>query len=265
MPPDPPASGAQSIRRALAILRVVAAGRDAGLSLQQVTEATGLSRPTTHRILRALVAEGVAEQSPRTRRYLVGEQISLLALARPRRSLLEDVSAPVLDRAARELGDTVFLTVRTRLDTVCLARRLGSYPIQVLEIEVGARRPLGVSSAGLAMLATLEDTEVEEVLRHNAARLVAFGTDPRRAAIQVAAGRARGHILQDPGLVPGTKAISVPMLRGNALVGVLTVAAIHKRLASWRQKAVVETLKGFGGEIMKEIAFDQNKPRHRPG
>jgi hypothetical protein len=40
-------------------------------------------------------------------------------------------------------------------DTVCVARRLGSYAIPLLALEAGTKRSLGVSSARIAMVATL--------------------------------------------------------------------------------------------------------------
>jgi DNA-binding IclR family transcriptional regulator len=258
-------SGTQSIRRALAILRIVAAGRDVGLSLQQVAQATGLARPTVHRILQTLVSEGVAEQSPRTKRYLVGEQVSMLALARPRRSLLDHVASPILERAARDLGDTVFLTIRTQLDTLCLARRMGSFPIQVLVIEVGARRPLGVSSAGLAILSDLSTDEADEILSANAPRLADFGTDPAKAAAQVAAGRLRGYALSDPGLVPGTKAISVAVPRRPPHpAAVLTLTAIRKRLTPWREPTVAVTLRRAAEDIAAELTAQKPRSSNRP-
>jgi DNA-binding IclR family transcriptional regulator len=52
--------------------------------------------------------------------------------------------------------------VRTGNDTLCVDRRIGSYPIQVLSIEVGARRPLGVSSAGVAILAAMPTPETQD-------------------------------------------------------------------------------------------------------
>ena len=88
---------------------------------------TGLSRPTVHRLLKTLVAEGVVEQNARTRRYSVGEQIPLLALARPKRSALLTVADPLVARVAREVGDTVFLTIQTGDDTLCMARFMGGY------------------------------------------------------------------------------------------------------------------------------------------
>ena len=137
--------GAQSIRRALNVLRILASARQAGLGLGEIARQANLTRPTTHRILGTLVSEGVVEQSMRTLRYAVGEQVPLLALARPAASPLLTVALPHLTAVVQEIGDTGFLTLRAGTDTVCLARRFGSYPIQVLALDVGDRRPLGVS------------------------------------------------------------------------------------------------------------------------
>ena len=48
-PVDPePRPGAQAIRRALAVLRILATGREEGVPLSEVVRSTGLTRPTAH-------------------------------------------------------------------------------------------------------------------------------------------------------------------------------------------------------------------------
>src|ERR1051325_10509950 len=69
--------GTQSIQRAVAVLRLLATAREPGLGLTEIATQAELTRPTTHRILSILVAEGIVEQRPGTRRYVVGEQVAL--------------------------------------------------------------------------------------------------------------------------------------------------------------------------------------------
>ncbi len=83
-----PRKGAQAIRRAVAVLRILAAGREAGLPLAEVVQATGLTRPTVHRIVHALIEEGIVERHDKTGHYAIGGQVPELALARPSRSPL---------------------------------------------------------------------------------------------------------------------------------------------------------------------------------
>ncbi|MBJ7404217.1 MAG: helix-turn-helix domain-containing protein, partial [Bradyrhizobium sp.] len=58
---EEPRPGAQAIRRALAVLRILAAGREDGVPLAEVVRTTGLKRPTVHRIVHVLIEEGIVE------------------------------------------------------------------------------------------------------------------------------------------------------------------------------------------------------------
>src|SRR5207302_9578777 len=131
-----------------------------------------------------------------------------LALARPSRSTLLIAADPYLTKASTQFGDTLFLTVRTGLDTLCVARRIGTYPIQVLSIEVGARRPLGVSSAGVAILAAMPPPDARKIVLANETRFKAYRTDTATVLGQIQAARRKGYSLRDIGLVQGTKSLS---------------------------------------------------------
>src|ERR1700748_3587969 len=102
--PAGPRKGAQAIRRALAVLRILAAGREAGLPLAEVVQATGLTRPTVHRIVHALIEEGIAERNGATGRYAIGDEVPELALARPSRSPLLAAADDVLSKVSQEDG-----------------------------------------------------------------------------------------------------------------------------------------------------------------
>lgn len=187
-----PRQGAQTIRRALAVLRILAAGREDGVPLTEVVRATGLTRPTVHRIVHVLIEEGIVERNEKSGRYAIGNQVPELALARPRPSRLLVAANPSLRRASAEIGDTLFLTVRTGNDTLCVDRRIGVYPIQVLSIEIGARRPLGVSSAGVAILAAMPAQDARKIVAANEKRFEAYHTDVATVLGEVTAARKRG-------------------------------------------------------------------------
>src|SRR5688572_21566987 len=103
-------AGTQSIRRALLVLRVVGTAGHAGLPLIDIARATGLARPTAHRLLSTLLAEGVIEQRPRTRRYANVPQVQLAAGPRPASAPWISAAGAHLEEAANQLGDTLFLT-----------------------------------------------------------------------------------------------------------------------------------------------------------
>jgi DNA-binding IclR family transcriptional regulator len=238
-----PRKGAQAIRRAMAVLRILAAGRDEGLPLAEVVQATGLTRPTVHRIVHALIEEGIVERHGKTGRYAIGGEVLELALARPQRSPLLAAADGVLKQLSQQIGDTLFLTVRTGNDTLCVDRRIGAYPIQVLAIGIGARRPLGVSSAGVAILAAMPAQEARKIVVANEARLAAYRTDASSVLAQIAAARRRGYYLREIGLVQGTKSISTWIrTQDHRPVAAITVSAVRMRLGPRREGELAEIL-----------------------
>lgn len=249
--------GTQSIARAIFVLRILASARGAGLGLSDVARQAGLTPPTARRILSILVREEIVEQRARTRRYRIGQQISLLALARPATTPLMAAGLPALAEVVETLGDTGFLTLRTGLDTVCLGRRLGSYPVQVLSIDVGDRRPLGVSSAGIATLAGLSDADARAILQQNKARLASYSVGIGEARSAVAAARARGFALRERGLVPGTRAVSVAIdfpVGEERVLAALTIAAVARRLSRERIEHAVTHLEAAAAGIAARMA-----------
>jgi DNA-binding IclR family transcriptional regulator len=249
-----PRPGAQAIRRALAVLRILAAGRETGLPLGDVVQATGLTRPTVHRILHVLIEEGIVERHERTGRYAIGGQVGELALARSSRSPLLAAADEVMRRTSRDVGDTLFLTVRTGNDTLCIDRRIGAYPIQVLSIEIGARRPLGVSSAGVAILAAMGATEARKIVTANEPRFAAYRTTAATVLGQLAAARRRGYNLREVGLVQGTKSISTWIKTADGQpAAAMTVSAVRTRLGPRREQEVAEILLKAAKEIEQRI------------
>ncbi len=247
--------GAQSVRRAVAILRVLASGQERGARLTDIVEETGLNRPTVHRLLRALAAEGAVEQDPATRRYMVGQEISLLGLARSARFPVRTIADPYLRHLADEVGDTVFLTIRSGVDSICIDRKTGDYPVKVLSLEVGARRPLGVGVAGVALLASLPPAEAAAIAEANGQRFAAHGLTAAKVLDRVRAARARGHAYAESGIVKGTSAAAVA-IRGpdDEAVAAIAVAALSDRLAGRRLRPVLEAMREQAGRVSRRLA-----------
>lgn len=241
--PDAPTQGAQSIRRALAVLRIVATGQERGVRLVDVATHVGLNRPTAHRILRVLVEEGAVEQDTATRRYLIGGEVPLLGLARSVHFPLRAIAQPHLREISETLGETAFLTIRHGADSVCIDRRPGSYPVKVLSIDIGARRPLGVGVSGLVLLASLPEDEAADIVKRNAQRLKTLKIEPAVLLQQAARTRAQGYAYASTGVVLGSRAVAVPVCLpdGRTIAG-LAIASITQRLPESRVKAVVAFL-----------------------
>src|SRR5512140_1956368 len=167
-------AGTQSIQRAAMLVRVIASRNRSGLRLSEVVQHAHLERSTARRILKCLVAEGLVTQDEESRRYFLGPLVFELGLAAAPQFNLVDICRPSLQRIAERTGDTVFLTVRSGYDSVCIDRKEGPFPIKTLTLEVGTRRPLGAGAGGIALLMLLPDEAIEEIVAANAVRFVTY-------------------------------------------------------------------------------------------
>lgn len=259
--------GAQTVRRAVDVLRFLATGGADGWSLGDVVSAADLTKGTAHRLLLALMADDLVEQEPSTRRYRLC--VDLLGL---RQDLdwyepLCRLVTPILRELADELGDTVFLSVRNGFDALCIACELGGFPIRTFPYDVGERRPLGVGASGLAMLGALDQANVDRVLRFNRGRLRAHKNfSPAELQTLVDQTRKRGYSVIDGLIVPGMVAIGIvatdPAQRPNLS---LSCAGIADRLPKSRWPEIAAALHRGRERIEKKVRADMRQVgRRRP-
>ena len=225
------------------MLRLLAGGQEMGVRLTDLAATSGLKRATLHRILRVLVEEGAVEQDPQTRHYLIGPEVSLFGLARMGRFPIRGLARPGLEQLCRQLGDTVFLSLRTGTDSICVDRLVGSWPLQVLALEIGARRPLGVGVSGVAMLAAMPEDQSARIIAGNVIRLERYRLDGETLADQVRLARQRGYAYAPNGIVRGTRAVAVAVLdtSGHAIAAI-SIAGMANRLTAARIPEIVARL-----------------------
>jgi len=189
-----------AVGRAATVLRAVSAAEPAGLTTADVARATGLARPTAHRLLVALRGEGLVDRDEATARWLLGPELYLLGAAAQPRYDVTDHARPVVRRLADVTGESAFFSAVRGEETVCLVREDGSFPLRSHVLHVGIRFPLGVASAGLAVLAYLPATEIEDHLAR--VDLTAYGDAHAPDAVRRRLRRTRreGYAL-NPGLL----------------------------------------------------------------
>src|SRR5688572_15034271 len=239
----------RNIGRILAVLNVLAAAAARGMRLTDVAEATGMGKSTTHRILTGMAAGGLVEQDLESGRYFVGLKMLAFANAARDRFAFSRLAEPALERLAQQTQDTVFLVARSGDESVCLDCRAGSFPIKVLTLNVGDRRPLGIGAGSMAMLAGLADDEVERILASQVDIRAHYQIDDIHLRSMLAATRRDGYAYNNihvlPGLesAPGMAGIGVPLRRADGRpVAALLITAITARLDGPRRDTVVASM-----------------------
>jgi DNA-binding IclR family transcriptional regulator len=258
--------GAQTVDRACMLLAEIARCGPAGARLIDLTQRSKLSRPTVHRILQSLSAAQFVHQDPPTRRYRLGVALHGLALAAP--SPLEQLTElrPLLDALAHRTGETAYLMLRQGDEVLCIARAEGAAPIRTLLIEVGAYRPIGATIAGIAMMAALDDAEVDDIIRRTGSAMAARhrNATPDYVRRHLAEARRNGFCVSRQVLIEGATGISaaVPSAAGRPYLAV-SLSAVSSRVPEARTKPlaadVVRTCARMGqvlarrGEPSREV------------
>jgi DNA-binding IclR family transcriptional regulator len=235
----------QSVSRAAEVLRAVGGLDDGrGARIVDVVTRTGLSKSTTYRLLVALCQTGLVEQDEHSGYFHLGLDVVALGARASRRFGLAGLAAEATARLAERTRDTVYLSVRSGFDAVCLDRVVGTYPIKVLTLDVGDRRPLGIGAGSLAILAALEDDEIRDVLDINAKRLDSYPNLDRVTLLHLVETTRREGYALNPGLViPEMSAVGVPVRDGAGHpIAALSIAALTSRLSGERLKTVAAWL-----------------------
>ncbi len=158
--------GAQVVGRVAQLLRLVGR-KPEGTSLAGLVRESGLTRPTVHRLLTSLAAEGLLEHA--AGKWVLGPEIFLLGSVAAARFPMEDIARPSLRRLAAETGESAFFSIRRGNETICVLREEGAFPVRSFVLHEGVRFPLGVASAGTAIMAFLPPEEQESLLEKWAA------------------------------------------------------------------------------------------------
>jgi DNA-binding IclR family transcriptional regulator len=248
--------GLQTLDRAMSVLRLLGGHAD-GMRLVDVQQEAGLSKPTAHRLLMSLVSHDLVSQDPRTRVYRLGPALDTLRWLRAESGPdLRRICAAPVQRLAEESGDTVFVMARDRLETVCIARESGSYPIRAITVEVGTRRPLGIGAGGIAILGALPVAEARSILSSLSARFGEYrltSLDYANRAVDQA--RRNGYGISDGQVVKGVRGVAVSVRdRSGAPVAAVGIAAIAERMRSTRMPELVEMLQRECAVIEKQLA-----------
>lgn len=244
----------QTLTRAINVLRSVASGQSGGMRLTDIALATGLDKSTVHRIIKYLMSEGMLAKQQRRNNYRLGPLLFELGLCALPKNNLTDLCYQQLHALSEHTQDTVFLLQRSGWDAVCVARFEGTYPIKTLTMGVGERHPLGVGAGGMAILASLDDSQINDIVKAVANRLPRYGLSPHMLHNDVASTRQLGYACNHDAVAKEVVGVGVPLYGPNVqVVGGLFVASFSQRMNEERVSEVGAHLLEVAAELNREL------------
>lgn len=245
--------GAQTLRRGLGILKLLARYQPAGLGVSEIARKLELNKATAIRLTRTLMDEQFVAQDASTRHYQLGPEAFAVGLAAEPHYALQRIAAPSLRALALETGDWVFFTVRHGLEAICLSRESGDVPYPQASLRVGDRHPLGLGAGGVAILAAMPSEEAETVIKINAPEIARRYPQMTEDAIRrlLNETREQGYSVIPGILAPGFWGIGVPVLRPDGQpVAAIVLITSAVRLSAARQAVIAARLQRVSRDLM---------------
>lgn len=205
-----------SLHRGLLILKAFTLAQPT-LRLQDIADATGLTKSTALRLLRTLVSLEYVQIDHRTKRYFLGPQIMTLGFSVLSNMDLREVALPYMDELATASQQNVGLGILDGTEVVYIERIKKQRTIAI-DVYVGSRINAYRSSIGRAILAYLGEEKMQDFLRSIIKDSDASHYVKARGEVlfeSLARVRRKGYALSDQELFPGVRAIAAPLFKSK--------------------------------------------------
>ena len=200
-----------STLRAIAVLEAIAAA-DGPIGLVELMDATGLPKPTVHRIVGLLLDAGLLLREAEGKRYAPGPRLASLGLAALTHVAWRAPRHAILKSLVAEIGETCNLTLLDGTEVVYLDRVEAAWPLR-LHFQTGSRVPAHCSASGKLLLALLPSRERKRLLEALPFSYHTAHTITRRRDLEAALKRIRSERLStdDEEYLDGTVCVAVPV------------------------------------------------------
>ncbi|ANY09442.1 IclR family transcriptional regulator [Pseudonocardia sp. HH130630-07] len=241
-------SGETPALRVISLLELIAS-QDRPVTLPGLVEATGLPKPTLHRMVQSLEAAGLLVRFGDGRQYTTGARLHGLA-----ENLLFNAShgggrRVVLRHLVTTVGESCNITTLSRDEVIYLDRVETSEPLRFY-LRPGSRVPVHCSASGKLFLAQMAQAQRARLLESAPLRAYTPNTTTDVRALYAELDRVaeQGYAVDDEEFLPGLvcAAVLVPSEGNRSGLGVavqapamrLSVERAHEVLPALREAAV---------------------------
>ncbi|KMO73871.1 IclR family transcriptional regulator [Mycolicibacterium chubuense] len=191
------------------------------LTLTELSDRTGLPRPTAHRLIAELVSWGALARDA-DGHYVVGRRLWDVGMLAPVQRGLHDIASPYLHDLYAATHATVHLAVRDDLTALYVDRLMGHASVPVVS-SIGSRLPLHATGVGKVLLAHAPQSVITRVLADLTPVTPYTVTQPGRMNRQLARVREHGYAVTREEMSLGACSLAVPIVADGAVVAALGI------------------------------------------
>jgi len=252
-PPDS-SSPSAPLARAFHILDAVTQAQGP-ISVAELAKQTAIPKPTAHRLIRHLIAEGLLRSDPVNGGLVPGQRIWTMFSNLQAGSWQSGPLHALMEQLVSEIGETCNLGVFDH-DTVLYIERVEcDWPIRI-QLGAGSRVPLHASAIGKMLLAHLPAAARRKFLNTVPRPSLTANTitDPRQLESEFSRIRRLGYALNNSENMDGLIGLAVPVRssKGRVVAG-LSVHAPSTRLDLGNAVAMLPRFEATAKEIAAQL------------
>ncbi|MDA8219530.1 MAG: IclR family transcriptional regulator [Dehalococcoidales bacterium] len=253
----------EALRRAVSILDCLAHAAEPELGVDQLSQATGLSRSTTHRFLSSLKELGLVQQNPATTRYRLGYKVAELATRLGGHWNLREMALPYMARLRDLSGETIGLCIPADAAARLYVEEMeGIHEVRV-RLPKGKLLPLHIGAPGRLLAAWRSAAEIEQVIGLAPSAEASRGGpfDAVRFREELAQIREKGYAAATAEYIAGTATIAVPIRDGSGrVVASLGATGPRIRFTAAQQQSILPSLLAAAAELSASLGYRPDLP-----
>jgi DNA-binding IclR family transcriptional regulator len=244
----------QIVHRVAQVLGAFSGRGRAGIT--DLAVATGLPKSTVHRLVTALVREGLLTQDEDSHKYALSLRVAQLSAGILSAHTVRRIARPILMELRDRTHESVHLAVLEDFEAVIIDTEDSYYFVREVNVP-GQRLPAHAVSTGKALLAYQWEADLRALL--SGTRLVRYTehtiTDPQRLLEELRWIRSRGYAVSQGELEVGVDAVATPIFDHlGAAVAAVSIGGPSERCRP-RQEELVAAVCHAGRQISQALRY----------
>ncbi|MEF9865362.1 MAG: IclR family transcriptional regulator [Oscillospiraceae bacterium] len=250
----------QSVERIFNIVEILAR-HPKGMPLQKISSDAGLAKSTAHRLLANLIALGYVVQDSFTTYYRLTLKMFEISSGIVNDMDIVSMARGHIDRLSRHTGEAVHLVIQDGADIVYVYKAEAPLANMRMSSHVGLRIPMYCTGTGKAILATMQNSEVERVWKKSDIKKLTQHTivDYNEFLEQLCEIRQKGYAIDDEENELGIRcvAVALPGYNGRAQAA-FSISGLAPHMGPQRIEQIAATCLEEKNAILRDLGW-QNK------
>lgn len=250
----------KSVDKAFEALECFNSNND-GYTLGELADKINVSKGTAHRILITAQKKGIVEKNPLTNKYHLGIKLFELGSIVANRMDLRREALPIMRKYAEITGETLYLTVKSGDEALCIERVEGKNYVKVLILDVGNKMPLNIGGGPKVLLAFMNDQEITTFLDKKLQESWTENSliEPEEVWNEIKKIRKDGYSVSFEDVVTAAAAVGAPVKNATGnVVAAISIAGSSTNFIGKKREDLIELAIQAGQEISMRLGYNQN-------